>query len=81
MTRELPAVLPPATLDVMARAASVELGAKCGTLLALRVSVVEKHGLLTDQLERAYRRGVRDGWRVAYNHMNPKGTAPNGPTS
>lgn len=74
MPDRFPEHLSPATLDVMARAMDPTLGGRVATLLALRVSTVEKHGLLTEQLLKAYREGIKAGWRLAYNATHPKGS-------
>lgn len=76
----LPRILPPASLEALAAAHAGELSARAGQLSRLRLSSVERAALLAQNLERAYTAGILAGWRLAWNHLHPKGTAPDGTT-
>jgi len=77
----LPRILPVVALEELAQARARELRSRAHQLATLRVSQVERANVAAMNLERAYLEGVRAGWRTAWNHLNPKGAAPDGPTS
>jgi len=60
----------------MRRAVAPDFTEQAAVLLALNVSRVERHGLLCELVERAYLRGVHDGYRMAYNAIHPKEVRP-----